>query len=108
MCWDFSAELADFSVGDIFTTKDLPAKIPGVSAVMARSAKGEEVLDGAERAGYIVTSPIPTDSFYNNLGLELKKQIAVYYLQERQSRGWPTPNYHFQPIFNPTEIVSST
>jgi coenzyme F420 hydrogenase subunit beta len=100
VCWDFSAELADVSLGDIF----LPIgnmKLPNLSAILTRTKQGEALVDGAEKNGYIRTFPLPESGFSSNVGIENKKHFAAFRLLERKRFGWPVPNYHYEIKYEP-------
>jgi coenzyme F420 hydrogenase subunit beta len=51
ICLDFSAELSDISVGAVGTPKEW-------STVIVRTKKGEELVEGAKKEGYIETKDI--------------------------------------------------
>ena len=105
LCWDFSAELADVSLGDIFLPAGFRAKLPGFSAILTRTKEGEQLIDGAEKSGYIRTSSLAESGFTHNVGIESKKQFAAYRLLEWKRFGWPTPNYHYEIKYKPPEFI---
>lgn len=96
MCCDWTAELADLSLGDIFDPDHSMRKIPNWNSVIVRTEKGLQLIEEAQKAGVIETSPLPAESFYGNVGFELKKVGAVFNLMERKRYGWPVPNYHYE------------
>lgn len=103
MCYDFSGELADISVGDIYTYEGQgQQRIPQWSAVLVRSQTGLELLQGAEKAGYIQTEPLEKHVFLGNIGREVKKHVVAMLLQSRVNCDYPTPNYECE--FNPQPI----
>jgi coenzyme F420 hydrogenase subunit beta len=96
MCCDWTAELADLSLGDIFDPQRDARKIPNWNSIIVRTEKGLRLFEEAQKAGAIETSPLEEESFYGNVGFELKKHGAVYVLRERRQHGWPVPNYHYE------------
>jgi coenzyme F420 hydrogenase subunit beta len=93
VCVDFSAELADVSVGDIFTPGPNVSKMPRYSAIFVRTETGETLIKDAEEAGYITTEPLDIATFQDNGGIQEKKYFAPYYLRERANHSWPVPEY---------------
>jgi coenzyme F420 hydrogenase subunit beta len=105
MCCDWTAELADLSLGDIFDPRNDARKIPNWNSVIVRTEKGMQLIEGAQKAGAIETSPLEEAVFYGNIGFELKKHGAVFHLQERTRYGWPVPNYHYDFTWKPKKRV---
>ncbi|MDI7260740.1 MAG: Coenzyme F420 hydrogenase/dehydrogenase, beta subunit C-terminal domain [Thermodesulfobacteriota bacterium] len=95
MCCDFSAELADISLGEIFDP-GRNRKVPHWNGVIVRTEKGLQIIEDAVRAGAIEVSPLEEDIFYANRGFEQKKYSTVYNLGERRRHGWPVPKYHYE------------
>jgi len=95
MCPDWTAELADISLGDIFAGgQDGPwKKTPHWNGFIVRSKKGGELVEQARQAGAISVGPLEEAAFYGNVGFESKKHGAVYNLRERSRHGWPTPDF---------------
>ena len=95
MCPDWTAELADISLGDIFAGgQDGPwKKTPHWNGFIVRSPKGAELVEQARLAGAISVGPLEEPAFYGNIGFESKKHGAVYNLRERSRHGWPTPDF---------------
>lgn len=93
VCLDFSAELADVSIGDIFRAGG-KERVPNVSAMLVRTDAGDSLVVGAEKAGYIETSPLEQSDLLGNRGVELKKHILPYFFLQRRRHGLPTPDYH--------------
>ncbi len=96
VCCDWTAELADLSLGDIFDPQRSMRKIPDWNSVIVRTEKGRQIIEEAEKAGVIYISPLEEESFYGNVGFELKKHGAIYTLNKRRQYGWPIPNYHYE------------
>jgi coenzyme F420 hydrogenase subunit beta len=65
-CTDFSAELADISTGGL--------GLDGWTFAILRSKKGEEIFDGAEKAGAVRTRPLAEKEFAYDLLLKLSKR----------------------------------
>ena len=65
-CTDFSAELADISAGGL--------GLDGWTFTILRSKKGEEIFDGAEKAGVVRTRPVTEEKFASDLLLRLSKR----------------------------------
>ncbi len=65
-CTDFSAELADISTGGL--------GLDGWTFTILRSKKGEEIFDGAEKAGAVRTRPLAEKEFASDLLLKLSKR----------------------------------
>lgn len=100
MCCDFSAELADISLGDIFDPLH-NRRVPGWNGLIVRSERGQQFVAEAIADGAIEVSTLEEDAFYENRGFESKKHGSVYNLGERQRYGWPVPNYHHEFPFEP-------
>ncbi|MBI2831755.1 MAG: Coenzyme F420 hydrogenase/dehydrogenase, beta subunit C-terminal domain [Chloroflexi bacterium] len=105
VCLDFSAELADVSIGDIFVAGG-KGRLPHYSAMLVRTEAGDSLVGGAEKAGYIKTSPLKPSGFYYNIGLELKKQLLPHFFLERKRVGWPIPDYHREINPLPPRLIS--
>ena len=103
MCCDWSAELADLSLGDIFDPRlrGNIRKVPNWNSIIVRTEKGLRLIEEAQKAGVIETSLLEEDSFYGNIGFEIKKHGAVNNLKERERYGWPIPNYHYKFSWQP-------
>jgi coenzyme F420 hydrogenase subunit beta len=96
MCCDYSAELADLSLGDICDPRSSTKRIPNWNSLIVRTEKGQRLIKEAREAGIIEVFPLEEKSFYGNVGFEMKKHGAVYTLRERKRHGWPVPNYHYE------------
>ncbi|MFC1874178.1 Coenzyme F420 hydrogenase/dehydrogenase, beta subunit C-terminal domain [Chloroflexota bacterium] len=94
-CWDFSAELADISVGDIFLPVE-NIRLPKVTSVITRTESGALLIDGAKKRGYIDTTPLAESGFSFNIGLSSKKRNAARNLIKRKVDGLPAPDYHYE------------
>lgn len=96
MCCDYSAEIADLSLGDICDPRSSTKRIPNWNCLIVRTGKGQRLIEEASQAGIIDISPLEERSFYGNVGFEMKKHAAVYHLKQRRRHGWPVPNYHYE------------
>jgi coenzyme F420 hydrogenase subunit beta len=95
MCCDWTAEVADISLGDIFdpSREGVWCKVPNWNSIVVRTKGGEDLLKRAIDDGVVALSSLEEDTFYGNIGFEIKKHGAVYKLRERRRYGWPTPSY---------------
>ncbi len=65
-CTDFSSELADISTGGL--------GLDGWTFTIIRTPKGQEIFDGAERAGLLKTRPVEEEKFALDLLVKLSKR----------------------------------
>ncbi len=98
VCCDWTAELSDFSLGDLFDPhiRGEARKIPNWNSIIVRTEKGSDLIREAQQCGIIEISAVEENSFYWNLGFELKKHGAVLALKERKRHGLPVPNYYYE------------
>ena len=78
ICLDFSAELADISVGSVGSEM-------GWSTVIIRTKKGKEIFDGAVEAGYLEVGEVnlkPVKKLCKD-----KRESALKEIEERQKSG---------------------
>lgn len=102
MCVDWSAELADIAVGDFWDPRAKAGEFLGASSCLVRTAKGEEVIEGAAKSGYVELRPIgETLRLAAGIGYELKKHAAAFRLKQRRRFGWPVPEYHLEVDYEP-------
>lgn len=96
MCIDFSAELADISVGDVFNKIDANCRW---TAAITRTAIGDELIAGAVKEGYIrhVEPHDPKLVPVGGSGWEMSKHASMYRLMERKRHGWPVPEFQYPP-----------
>ncbi len=91
-CLDFTAELADLSIGAVGSPKKW-------STVIARTRAGAELLAGAEKAGYIeakdITEVEPGLKLIKRLARE-KLEEATADIKDRESMGVKVPHLHSQ------------
>src|SRR4030042_3034772 len=78
MCCDYSAELADLSLGDICDPRSSTKRIPNWNCLIVRTETGQRLIEEARQAGIVETFPLEERSFYGNVGFEMKKHGAVY------------------------------
>ncbi len=99
---DFTNELTDISVGDAWQPR-LEAKGGGFSVVIARSARGEELLHAMQAAGQVALAAIELDEALAMHGhmLDFKKRGSFIRIQWRKLRGLPAPDYGYAPAHIP-------
>lgn len=86
ICINFASRLADLSIGSIGT-------IDGWSTVIIRSEKGQELVEHAEKAGYIETSDkIDTVPIKKSVGLKRKKSSKMASERQEKSAYVPVQN----------------
>ncbi len=95
VCIDYSAELADLAIGAIGSKQ-------GWSTVLTRTPRAEEILRGAQEAGYIEVVPLsPVDKglkLLEKLCLRKRQRDPSYYM--RHTTAFPKP----EPILLPIEV----
>ncbi len=91
MCFDYTSELADISLGDYFYQQEMKRGMPGITAIMVRTDIGKRLVEGAQRANYIATEPCEKENFFMGQ-FEAKKHAGSYHIFTRRKHGWPTPN----------------
>lgn len=97
MCLDYSADVADVSVGDIWTLSE-PGELGGLNQLLVRTESGEKMVREAERQGYISVKPLdPTMMFHCGVGFKSKLISNTYRFANRIRFGWPVPDYGFEP-----------
>jgi coenzyme F420 hydrogenase subunit beta len=91
LCWDFTAELADVSLGDVHGKK------PYLSAIIVRTAKGMELIKSAENASYIHIKRDKEEA-YDYLERQRRgssflrhKYLSLFRIEMRARHGWPVP-----------------
>lgn len=92
MCRDYPNELADVAVGDYYHPDMKPGSL-GWSVAIVRSEKGEDLVEGARKAGYLYAEDV-AEGYMMGAGYEMKNHGAVYRLLQRKAHGWPVPDYH--------------
>ncbi|BEQ14422.1 Coenzyme F420 hydrogenase/dehydrogenase, beta subunit C-terminal domain [Desulfoferula mesophila] len=107
MCPDWTAELADVSLGDIFVggAKGPLQKVPHWNGFIVRNDKGRELVAGAQKAGAISLEPLEEAALYGNIGFEAKKHGAIHHLHQRKRYGWPTPDFGCEFSWRPRRRV---
>jgi coenzyme F420 hydrogenase subunit beta len=96
MCLDYSSDLADISVGDIWTLSE-PGEL-GWNAILVRTDEGEKVVTQAEMQEYIYTKDLDPDLIlYGTVGLKSKLVSNSYRFANRVRFGWPVPDYGYEP-----------
>lgn len=108
VCIDFTSELADVSVGDVFQRREENRRW---GATLVRTEIGQRLVEGATSKGYLEMEAhdpqlIPASGY----GWEASKHANVARLLERRRHGWPTPDFdcplEIEPL--PRQVASST
>lgn len=96
MCIDFSAELADISLGNVFKKVDANSRW---STVITRTEIGDGLVAGAVRDGYIshIEDHDPKLVPAGGTGWEMSKHASMYRWMERKKHGWPVPEFQYPP-----------
>jgi len=93
MCPDFSARLADLSMGDVFQKVGTN---PNLTAVLVRTPRGEKILSGAVKAGIITVEDHPPEFIpKSGMGWESKEHAGIHRSRQRKRFGWPTPDFQY-------------
>lgn len=93
MCPDFSARIADLSMGDIFQKI---GNNPNLTAVLARTEFGEKLITDAMAAGYIHLEDHPAELIpKSGMGWESKEHAGIFRSRNRKRFGWPTPDFQY-------------
>lgn len=102
MCVDWTAELADLSVGDYWSPQMKPGEELGHSTCIIRSDAGAELMAKALKDGAIkVDGELDPRTVTSGAGFEIKKHAAAFRLRQRQKFGWPTPRFHLRSEHEP-------
>lgn len=102
MCLDWSSELSDISVGDNWAASREEGKLfLGESCFIVRSEIAEKLIKEAENHGYVNTHPLEIEDILGSPGFELKKHGAGHRWVQRRFYGWPTPDYQYEPNYQP-------
>ena len=111
---DGSGELADISCGDPWYEKP-DGRNPGSSLVVARTARGREIVQGAIDAGYLTLTPAERWKLDRSQDGLLRKKGAVWgRLLAMRLLGLPTPTFRGLRLFSlwwklsPNEKLRST
>lgn len=97
LCTDLSNEFADIAGGDAWAP-DYEQRGKGFSLLVARSARGEELLEEMRNEGRIETLPLREDDAIamHSHGLDLKKRGAFLRITRRRRAGLPVPEYGYR------------
>jgi len=93
MCPDFSARIADLSMGDVFQKV---SDDPNLTVVLARTEFGEKIINDAMRDGVICLEDHPP--LYipkSGMGWESKEHAGIFRSRNRKRYGWPTPDFQY-------------
>jgi len=89
VCYDWSSELADVSVGDLWSDPEREAH----SCAVARSRRGEEILLSAGSAETIHLERIQAHLVTDNPGFRYKKRGNAAFIRHVRQHGLPCPDY---------------
>ena len=101
MCVDWSAELADLSVGDYWDPSVKAGEALGASSCLVRTERGRDILAAAVKDGYVQTGRLEPSQPAAGVGYELKKHAAAFRLKQRRRFGWPAPEFHRDVDYTP-------
>ena len=98
VCLDATADFADIAVGDPW----MPPPSPeinfkeGYTLVLARTARGEELMNKAENRGALVLLDLPSEKAkHSNIVMaQNKRQRAFAFMAIKEALRRRTPNYH--------------
>lgn len=96
MCYDWSGEVADIAVGDLWEPFTRPNE-PGWNAIIARTQAGMNVIIDAGKKGYLFARKSYAEYTIASIGCECKKHGHAYNLSWRKRHGWAVPNYGYDP-----------
>ncbi len=98
-CTDYTAELADLSVGDGWYYEN-NTRGKGWSVVVTRTSVGNSVATEALKAGIISGHEIDYEAAIKMHSHHLNnKKIGAYVrIAQRKKRGLPVPDYHINPV----------
>ncbi len=111
---DFTNELTDISVGDAWSPQ-YESQGQGFSVVVARSERGQALLQAMQQQGRLHLEEIPVEEALAMHGhmLDFKKRGAFIRLGWRAALGKPVPDYGYRPAAIPlsrylVEVVISS
>jgi coenzyme F420 hydrogenase subunit beta len=95
---DFTNELTDISVGDAWSPR-YEAERKGFSVTVARSKKGDDLLQQMATAGVLALEPVALDDAMAMHGhmIDFKKRGAFIRMNWRKAAGKPIPDYGYRP-----------
>ena len=96
-CYDWGAELADISFGDLYVSLFLRPNEPGWNSIIARTETGENLLLAAKKADYLFVRKSVVDYTMACYGIECKKHGGSYSRLWRQKHGWVIPDFGYRP-----------
>lgn len=106
MSVDFTNELTDISVGDAWNPR-YEGQGGGFSVVVARSERGEALLDAMHQRKLVVLDDIALDDALAMHGhmLDFKKRGSFIRMGWRRARGQRVPDYGYRPAHIPLARV---
>ena len=93
-CYDWSAELADISVGDAYVSDKSRQKF---SCVITRNRLGLDIVKQSISSGYLHLETVKGIPMQENKGLLYKKQGNRVFIREARRHGLPSPSYPVKP-----------
>ncbi|KKM10050.1 coenzyme F420 hydrogenase [Clostridiales bacterium PH28_bin88] len=103
MCVDWAAEVADIAIGDYWSPDMKPGEEQGHSSCIVRSEVGDMLMEMARNDGVLHVENLNANTVMAGFGYEAKKHAAAFRLAQRQSYGWPVPNFHIECDREPTK-----
>lgn len=91
LCPDGLGELADVTSGDAWHRRD--EGTDGISVILARNEHGQQIVDGAIRAGYLVAAPSTAARVVQAQGLVKRRRLIAARLAALRVFGLPVPAY---------------
>jgi coenzyme F420 hydrogenase subunit beta len=96
-CWDFAADLADLSLGDLWSAPWPMVKGgAGWNSAIVKTPLGKSLFEAAARENYIKVEPIPIKHIFDLPGCELKKHSNSYFMAIKRKHGEPVPEYGYE------------
>lgn len=96
-CIDAAAEFADLAVGDAWlrNLQDIPKLADGYSLIVARSEKGERVLEACAERGALVLEPLAREEVLrgHDKMIRHKRERAFFLIERHRRRGRIVPDY---------------
>lgn len=103
-CCDRAAELADLSFSDPYLSRYLQRERMGQTLIVARSEEGQELVEGAARAGRLILERITLDEVIRSHQGELRLRKAMrprFWANRIAGKGIPKYSWAIPPESNP-------
>lgn len=91
LCPDGLGELADVTGGDAWHRKNEQG--PGISLILARTARGRQIVEGAVKDGYLEVTPSDPSAVVAAQGLVRRRMLIEARLAALRSLLLPTPKF---------------